>query len=393
MEKRFLPGYRVADDGVPLSVLEGAGRIPGNLDHLKSKALGYRGVDPHVHAFLLSKSKPYAPGPGFDHMIFVAKDKGLIGGLEDLRPEALSRVLGMSSEVLSVYEKNAEPENPVVREFIAVNYHQDPVKEEIFERKLHAQTLKDLHVHVVAFRRDDVQELAPLERANISRDQYVELNEPLSFIVDRLVAIPALRERLSAGLQALRFTQGSQYSSLTFTPSADSLEDPYLSADLIQLHHNLATIYQELVELFVDTGTRDEAEMPVLHTPDRREQRIKDFFDTLKGSETPKPELLRLQKMFLGLSKKLKSGTEVQALPIEERQQTQIFLRSFAYTMAIIRDPLSHALTVTVSPRLLSAGNLLATLGYCKVTGEAPPAEWTSAKQRNEQNLREGLRT
>lgn len=394
MEKRFISGYRMTPDLVrtSTSLLEEAGRKPGNIERLKEVSLHCAEIDSSTHAFVLPKLRPYAPGPGFDNMIFVAKEGGVVHGIDELEPADLSRILDLGGRVLSVYERNTSRDDLMEKEVLALNYHQNSVSERVFERKLYAQSLRDLHLHVVGFRSSDVEEVPPAQEASSTlKDQYLEIREPFAFFVERLASTPLIQERMSQGLSVLSRTDRHEYLGMSFDASVKDLSDPALSVDLIQLHKNLASVYDDVLRLFADPDRLDASEMPILHSEEQRDERIRSFFAALGEREHRKGDNERLMRAFLSISKRMKSGEDVQALPTKEREQTRIFLRSLAYTMAIIREPSTHALTVTVSPRILSMGNLLATLGYCKVIGDAPPASWIAEKERNEKAITEAL--
>jgi hypothetical protein len=392
MERKLLSSYRMSQDitGVPGELLRDAARTPGNMERLRAVSLASQKVDLGVEAFVMSKLRPYAPGPGFDHMIFVAKEGGMIRGIEDITPRDLSALLGMSGRILSTYEKNTEPDNHVAKEVIAINYHATPVDEAVFDRKLYAQSLRDLHIHVVGFRANDIQELSASDKEAITHDQYAELREPILYLVDRLVKIPAIKQRLEKDLTSLTKRDELRYAGIGFGTEIKDLQNPVLSQDLIQLHHNLQHLYQEVSQLFVDPDRLDETGMPTLLAPSLRAQKIEEFFQAIASERTSSTHEA-LRRAFLRLSASMKSGTEVQALSPQEKRYTPIFLRGFAYTLAIIRDPHTGALFITISPRILSTGNLLATLGYHKVTGDAPPTDWLEAKKRNEKTISEAL--
>lgn len=392
MEHRLLPSYKMSQDitGVPGELLRDAARVPGNMERLRAVSLASQKLTLDVEAFVMPKLRPYAPGPGFDHMIFVAKENGVIRGIEDVTPKELSTLLGMSGRILSTYEKNTEPTNRLQKEVIAINYHATPVDEAVFDRKLYAQSLRDLHIHVVGFRANDIQELSAPDKEAITHDQYAELHEPLLFLVDRLMKIPAIKHLLEKNLNSLIKGDELPYAGIGFGTEIKDVQNPLLSQDLIQLHQNLQHLYQVVSRLFVDPERVDKTGMPSLLDPSQRAQKIETFFQEIASNKSASPHE-PLKRAFLRLSALLKSGTEVQTLSPEEKQHTPIFLRGFAYTLAIIRDPRTGTLLITISPRILSTGNLLATLGYYKVTGDAPPADWVEAKKRNEKAIAEAL--
>lgn len=389
MERHVLKGYRMTPEltGATSTLLREAGREPGNMERLRSAAITHRLLTSDTEAFVFPKLRPYAPGPGFDNMIFVAKEGGTICGIEDVRPETLSKLLGMGDRILEAYERNVEGDDSLAKEIIAINYHATPVAEEAFDRKLYAQSLRDLHLHVVGFRAQDVDNLPVLERERLTKDQYNELHEPLSFLIERLAAIPSILERLSHALTILRRLPITP-AGIRFYVDTTDLKNPLLSQDLIQLHHNLANVYHELLGLFADPAQMDETGMPRLHDVTLREEKIRAFFEKVGVTEESHATLMHTCLRF---SRLLKSGTEIRALSPAKKTDTPIFLRGLAYTLALIREPHTKEMVVTVSPRVLSTGNLLATLGYYKVTGEEPPEAWIAAKQRNEQVIAEML--
>ena len=392
MEKRFLPGYKISPDMVrtPSSLLETAGRAPGGIDRLREASLGYKSLDATTHAFVFPKLKPYAPGPGLDNMLFVAREGGTVGGIADLPPDQLAHLLDISDRVLSVYERAASPTDPLISEIVAINYHPQPLSEHVFNRKLHAQTLKDLHLHVIGFRASDIQELPSLTRTDLNREAFTELHDPILFIIDRMIALPGMQKQILYEVECLEVADNAnKYSGIHLDAGNVSLNDPALSQDLLQLHANIEALYTRIANLFVDLEQADATGMPVLRPADERETRLRVFFEEI-GFESPE-QATRLLRAFLRMNSRLKSGTELLALSPEERSKFPIFLRGFAYTLALMKDPASGHVTLNLSPRLLSTGNLLATLGYAKVATEPPPSTWVQQKQQTEAILRDTM--
>ena len=79
-------------------------------------------------------------------MLFVAKHDGTVGAITDLSSNEMAKLVKLGTAVEQTYETVTDANDPIALELLAVNYHPNPLPESnAFGRKLHAQTLADLH--------------------------------------------------------------------------------------------------------------------------------------------------------------------------------------------------------------------------------------------------------
>jgi hypothetical protein len=131
MLAREFRGHRLPDGLVKTTNKEVsvAGRDLENLEVLKQKALAHKRISPDTWALVLPKAKPYAPGAGFDNMLFIAKEHAHVGNIGELSPQNLSEIFSIGEGVQEVYREQADEGNPIVLETIAINFHDNPVSE------------------------------------------------------------------------------------------------------------------------------------------------------------------------------------------------------------------------------------------------------------------------
>ena len=390
MEPRILPHYRMPPETVKTSNedLELAGR-QGNLEKLRNKSLGYRELGRDVTAMVFPKLKPYAPGPGMDHMIFVAKKNGYVRSLRDLSSEQGGEVLDMADVLMREYEDMATPDNPIVRRVIAINFHQNPLEESALGKKLHAQTLADLHVHVVAFREQDRESTKEAKPGTLTKQERYDVQDPMMRVVELLAQEPAIRERLSQGLNVLKLKDSSEFEGLNFNAPTGT-DHKILMQDLATLHRNVGAVYQEIVSMFVDLEKLDASGMPSLRPSAERLANVKKFMGLLHQG---KEEIGRgpLEKFLSRLSAIMRSGQSLKSLSPQQIAETPVFLRNYAYTMSLVQDRGSDEMTVNMAPRILSTGNMLSSLGLHKLAQGLPSSEYLAQRTAAEQRISERL--
>lgn len=239
--------------------LEKGGR-QGNLENLQELSLGYEDLGDDTYGLVFPKLKTYSPTPGWDNMVYVAKKEGLVKSISDLHPEQLSNVMQMGSELFDVYSETAE-RSPLSQKFLSINYHADPLPAEnaFGNRKLFAQTLADLHVHFGAYSEKDVDKLEHIQRkqrqpqevddetlTRISRTEYDDVNDPMSHLVERLSAVPAIEEQITKDLKVINLDpEEKQYIGINFSVGDKQLlRSPEFAQDLITLHKKHGTALQ-----------------------------------------------------------------------------------------------------------------------------------------------------
>ena len=385
-----MPHYRMPSETAKTSNkdLELAGR-QGNLEQLRNKSLGFRELGRDVTAMVFPKLKPHAPGPGMDHMIFVAKKNGYVRSLRDLSPEQAGEVLDMADVLMQEYEDAATPDNPVVRRVIAVNFHQNPLEESALGKKLYAQTLADLHVHVVAFREQDEESTQEVEPGRLTKQERHDIQDPMMRVVELLAQEPAIRERLSQGLQILKIKDGAEFEGLNFAAPTGT-DHKTLMQDLTTLHRNVGAVYQEIVTLFVEQERLDASGMPTLRPSAERLANVRKFMGLLHQG---KEEIGRgpLEKFLSRLSAIMRSGQSLKGLSPQQIAETPVFLRNYAYTMSVVQDRDSDEMVVNMAPRILSTGNMLSSLGLHKIPKGPPLPEYLAQRASVEQRISQRL--
>jgi hypothetical protein len=252
---------------------------------------------------------------------------------------------------------------------------------------LHAQTLKDLHVHVVGFQEQDVTEAAPLERKTVSKQEWRDLHDPFIALAEDLWKLPGVRSALLEGVNHLQPEDEVVMPGMTFTVNADTLSSEGVAKDLIQLHRNYLSLHERLSAMFVDATKHDFTGMPVLWDKDERNGRIEEFIREQAGGVEVGNESLRGAHTWLRRTSRLmRSGEDVQADPSHPDEKI-VFLRGPAYTLSILRHPGSEQAIVNLSPRVLSSGNFLASLRLHKVvSGEVSPG-WLAKRKTTEEAI------
>lgn len=92
------------------------------------------------------------------------------------------------------------------------------------------------------------------------------------------------------------------------------------------------------------------------------------------------------------MGEEIRSQQETQTEPNNEQSpphDPRIFLRSFAYTMSMVDDPEKDKLTLDFTPRLLSTGNALASLGFHKVATKKASPQWIEKRAEVEEKIAE----
>lgn len=380
----------VSEEFAPTTIeeLTVAGKTPENLTILKKKAIASAKLAPNINIFAFRKARSYSIAPWLDCMLFVARDKEPVGSIAELSSNQLTQLLALGTKVLDSYKETADPTDPVSLEALSVNYHEEPLRggeAELFNRKLHAQTLDDLHLHAVAFRSSDLAIMEPFKKidgesknersSSISSDQLMELHDPLIRRVEELILTsPIQRAQFTDGFSVLTLSDQSPYRGINFTIPLDMLSDPALAADLQLLHKRSRILYESLADLFVDRTQLDATNMPTLLGSSESLQRIQQFIADNYPNAKDSVARKQLERYLTRLQHKLFSGEAIAGLPADTQRHTRIFLRNFGYTLSVISRPNEDHATVTLSPRLLSIGNLMTTLGWYKnLSGNVVP--------------------
>ncbi|HCC83645.1 TPA: hypothetical protein DEP96_02230 [Candidatus Uhrbacteria bacterium] len=390
MHGREFSGYRLPDHLVRPSKVEidTAGTDLANLEVLKQQALVSESIGAETWGLILPKSKTYTTGAGLDNMLFVARAQERLTDVAQLTIPQLRRLLEMAEQLQQVYKQQEDPNNPLVLQTVALNYHANPVAKDVFKKKLAAQTLKDLHLHVVGFRASDVEGDKKLERGQITKQDWRDIHDPFLKVTNKLWAQPAIRVQFEQNLQILQPLEQPVLPGINFSVPVEKCSSPEFAHDLRILHEKYLIIYKKIAGLFVNVEKLDETGMPQLLPYDERVTAIEWFGQELLVAATDATSVETLIKWLLRVSKILVSG-EVMRGSNDEAKDKTIFIRDPAYTMSLVKKLDSDIMIVNLAPRILSTGNLLATLGLHRVMRGSVTEDWLLEKERNENEITE----
>jgi hypothetical protein len=142
--------------------------------------------------------------------------------------------------------------------------------------------------------------------------------------------------------------------------------------------------------LFINPGKPDDSGMPLLLDAEVRQDKIKQFLQGIPEESLRK----EVGKRLFALNKIIQNGKSAREAILEGRtapEKQRVFLKGFAYTLMVIRDVPNNAITVNFVPRLMSTGNLLASLGLHKTMREEAPAAWLDRRLAVESDIRKAF--
>ncbi len=388
MRGREFSGYKIPEHLVRPSKVEidTAGTDLANLEVLKQRALVSEPIGAETWGLVLPKGKTYTTGAGLDNMLFVARAHERLIDVAQLNTQQLQRLLEMAEQLQQVYKQQEDPNNPLILQTVALNYHANPVARDVFKKKLAAQTLKDLHFHVVGFRASDVEGEKKLEREQVTKQDWRDIHDPFLKVTERLWAQPAVRASLMENLQILRPVEQADLAGVNFSVLPDEITSPELANDLQTLHNNYLAVYKRIAGLFVDLTKQDATGMPQLLAEDQRVEAIERFRQELLAEAPDEASIQILFKWLLRMSKILVSGEKIRD-SVQAAKDKTVFIRDPAYTMSLTRELGSDQVLVNLAPRILSTGNFLAALGLHRVMGGEVTAEWLAEREKNEQAI------
>lgn len=388
MRGREFAGYKLPDNLVRTTNQEVdiAGTNLDNLAVLKEKALVSEQIALDTWALLLPKRKTYTTGAGLDNMLFVAREHERLTDVAQMTAPQLQRLLTMAVELQQVYEQQEDAKDPVVLQAMAINYHANPVAKDVFDKKLSAQTLKDLHVHVVGFRATDLRGERKLERDNVARQEWRDIHDPFLKVTEKLWEQPTVRAMLIKELVVLQPAVRNDLPGVNLVIAEGELNSEALARDLITLHTNFVQVYKMIAGLFVDLTKQDGTGMPELRTWHERTTAWQEFVADLEAKSGQTENTARLAKWLERVNKILVSG---EAVRVEQKaaQEKVVFMRDPAYTLSMLRQAGKQNVTVNLAPRILSTGNFLAALGLHRVVGGEVTAAWLAERECNERAI------
>ena len=369
--------------------LENAGRDTETFLTLKKKSLAVKELSPERVALILPKLKPYSPRAGFDNMIFIAEQHGVVPDISALPTSEFVRVLRMTQDLQDVYRREAELHGSSISlELIAVNYHANPVEESVFQKKLHAQTLPDLHVHVTSYEKDDLEQLRSLDPHEISKQEWRDVHDPFMNVFQLFLKSDFIRSQLTQNISTIQFTEKGTLPGCNFTCSRDQIASAEVAHDLQQLHKNYLALYKTVTGLFVDASTFDKTGMPVPRPKEMRLQNVETFLEQMKESFSQSEDFQKLKKWLETIGTWMLSGEKIQEKK-GNPDEKNIWLRGPAYTVSILEITDQQNAEVNFTPRFFSTGNVLASLGLHKgISGDADPA-WILQRKETEEKIRQ----
>jgi hypothetical protein len=349
------------------------------LKRLKRQALQVIQLPQSDLTVLISeKPRMYTAKTPLDVMMLVVSEykHRRVANLRGASESELGNLLKHAKRILNGLKDVAEQVGQKVKhQALAVNFHEDPLSSEGVSdlRKLHAQTLDMLHFHAFVLTEDEVKNSV----GKLNKSERDVAYDPLNFIIEYLMDIPSIAEIFShhslerLGDDKLRFKLDEDADDSDF---ADSI---------IMLHNSYEHIYKKILELFIDKHNKSVISMPLLDGEDSWGN-IKSFIRKLRNHplnrdvENIQPKIDRLFALLKRLNKIFKDADREHLLSDE-----RLFLHSPAYTMVMEINELEEWI-ITLSPRLISTGNALHSLGYFKQSSEnnTPDKKWWEMRKK-----------
>jgi len=385
----FLPPKRPEGE-ITKNMLESSGSKPGVLDALKEESFGFKSLGDKAWALILPKTTLYSRNAGYDNMVFIARENGMIGNISELSAKQLNDVLKYAGEIMETYRDEAEKgKTPLQLEAISISFHKNPVSQDVFQKKLHAQTLKNLHLHVVGFNDAELDGDGEVGKREVPKKNWRNIYDPFLDPLARLSRNKAFCEKYYPPFSMLTPGANTGMNGFGFDAKPDAIYEKKFAEDLIGLHNAFVALYHEISDLFVNERNSDEKGMPRLRKMEEREKRIGEFLKKFEGEYENKDDEVFVAKWVRRINRLMVGSVEASKKePVPEKEN--IFLRGPAYTLSLLKQTKSERLLVNLSPRIMSYGNLLDDLGLVKeVAPDEFGQEWKLKRERMEEKLRE----
>lgn len=380
LSKDLSSRLHVFDDDDLADVNAGQKNYRQALESMKKSAMQVIPMaDSDLTALISEKKRMYSAKTPLDVMMLICPEhvNRQTSSVEDLSKNELGFFLKQAVIVLRKLESTAKQHGlTVINRAISYNFHQDPLSADDVHnlRKVQAQTLNLLHFHVFIMTDEDLSEAS--NHGFLSKEERDIAYDPLNFIVKQVLQIASFRNFFVHPV--LRWQDVDKLAfEIRETANGSSIAEA-----ITKLHAAYQEIYQEISALFIDKDYRGELNMPLLNLESMYGninafiQKLRQHVDN-KGQENIGFTIDRLASSLKRIAKILKNADKSGLLNNE-----RIFLHSPAYTLTL-ENRNSGSWFLHMSPRIISTGNALHSLGYFKkvVPHDHPDKNWWNMRR------------
>lgn len=306
--------------------------------------------DQGVGFYVMAKRNPYVPEPALDHMIYVAKEKGVIRSIDELSPSQLKNLFSISRQISNTYRNISEDHGGLAMSVTSINFHDNPIYDQsVFGKKVHAQSIKDIHMHVFGITNDTINSLENVEVANLSQMLKDYMFEPFDFVLQYIYQTSLVQDIIDR-FSVIRRSSDQRFEGLVLEFDKENQDSQTFYEEFIEIHRAFNYLYSMISKIFVDTDNLDSTGMPKVLPQEDIELNIIDFVNSLRYYPQELPLLLN------------KIGRLIIAGETAQGTQARVFLRGPAYTLTIINQEEDNKSLVSLSPRVFSTGNALTSL-------------------------------
>lgn len=420
-------GLPTLEQDVPLafSDLEKGTEDPQWREKLKKASIGVFEVGEKNEAFLMRKASTYSGEPGLDNMLVVYNPDKLVGSIGDLSPEEGHQIMEAIASLEASYKESEEKhpqdsKHKIASTVVGINFHPHPVKF-IKERKMFAQTLKHLHIHVTGMTESDQQRMEKIDAEEMLKtaqdpktrqmvkEMIADKKDPLLEIFQAYFA-----NQLALENDVIKPKKEKEAGDVPFgvnfeVKDKEEMAKPEFFKELQNIHRRYQELYSRISSIFIDESKQDSYGMPVVRSYQERLTRLASAagMEDLNIDEVNDNDIDKMTQNVLGLKKERLTDSErlavrkfrllikkLKDLPAEETGEDlpqKILLRGAAYTLTMKTSP-DGRMIVNFAPRLISIGNMLDSMGFVRKRSGKFSEEQGKERQERESAVFQGLK-
>ncbi len=348
-------------------------RIEGGQAQLEQASFLYRDLSATLGAYLFPKRNPYIAEPGLDNMLYIARENDTVNSIDALSPHELQRTF---QELFALHHAYSEI-TPTRAHVISTSFHVDPIYDQsVFGKKVHVQSLPDLHFHAFAISEHEASTLQEVRSSTLSKGFQDYMDDPFNTLITNLLEVPSIQEHLVRGTSSFTSIDLGRSEGIKLSFRPDQLNDIQFYEDLQIFHSNLVALYGEITSLFIDTNDIDHTGMPRRRSTIEAETRLASF---LIEYQVNSESVIRWLSF---LAHNLKSGEDVRS------NTERVFLRGCAYTMYMAYEEGETPDSIYFAPRLVSTGNGLSALGFFYQKAPIVDETWLLQRDLRQEQIR-----
>ncbi len=346
-------------------------RVPEGKYRMGKASLYSREIGNGLMAYLMQKRSLYVSDPSMDHLLYIAREGGYAKSINDIDSKEFAAIMHLGKDIQNCQLGVSNDE--VNMQVMSLNFHDDPIlSESTFGRKVHAQSLSDLHLHVFSLTDQELIRIEQVDYCQINKRLQDYMVDPITPFITSVLTKPEYFNILLSNtnsFESVNFQDGRIILDTTPT-DLDNLE---FCRDIQQLVQNYCEIQHELAALFVDKESLDDRGMPIPFDKNIIERNISQYC-------SERPFLNNSDKRYLTrLGGVLRRSDSI-------GQVDRVFLRGAAYTLSMITQPHTNEVIVDLSPRVISTGNALSALGYLYKKTQ-PDATYIEVRNRRDEAI------